>query len=79
MSEAERVLDRLRRIESLERENAPPDLLLGEVRALLAEAEDWVRSEARGNERAEGAVQGLRQALRRDEGTVLAAKRTLVA
>jgi hypothetical protein len=79
MSEAERVLDRLRRIESLERENAPPGLLLGEVRALLAEAEDWVRSEARGNERAEGAVQGLRQALRRDEGTVLAAKRTLVA
>jgi hypothetical protein len=79
MSEAERVLDRLRRIESLERENAPPGLLLGEVRALLAEAEDWVRSEARGNERAEGAVQGLRQALRRDERTVLAAKRTLVA
>ena len=79
MDEAERVLDRLRRIESLERENAPPDVLLGEVRALLTEAEVWVRSEGRGNERAEDAVHGLRQALGRDEETVLAAERTLVA
>jgi hypothetical protein len=79
MDEAERVLDRLRRIETLERENAPPDVLLGEVRALLAETEVWIRSEARGNQRAEGAVQRLRQALGRDEETVLAAERTLVA
>ena len=79
MDEAERVLDRLRRIESLERENASPDALLGEVRALLVEAEAWVRSEGRGNEQAEDAVQGLRQALGRHEETVLAAERTLVA
>jgi hypothetical protein len=79
MDEAERVLDRLRRIGSLERENAPADVLLGEVRALLAEAEVWVRSEGRENERAEAAVEALRGVLRGGEEPVLAAERTLVA
>jgi len=79
MSDPELVLDRLRRIEALEQESAPAQVLLSEMRALLAEAEIWVRSEGRGNSRAEGAVGGLREALERAEERALAAERTLVA
>ena len=39
------VYERLERIDGLRREDAPADVLLDEVRALLAEAEDWVRTE----------------------------------
>jgi hypothetical protein len=73
------ILDRLERIERLEQEEAPPAVLLDEVRALLGEAEAWVRSEPRANERAEAAVQALRNALETCEEAVLAAERTLVA
>jgi hypothetical protein len=73
------ILERLEKIERLERDEAPVGVLLEEVRALLAEAEVWVRSEARANERAQAAVRALREALERREGTVLAAERTLVA
>jgi hypothetical protein len=73
------ILERLRQIERLEQEHAPPRVLLEEVRALLAEAEVWVRSEGRGDERARAAVEGLRHALESREETVLAAERTLVA
>jgi hypothetical protein len=73
------ILDRLEQIERLERDEAPPAVLLDEVRALLGEAEAWVRSEARANERAEAAVQALRDALETREEAVLAAERTLVA
>jgi hypothetical protein len=73
------ILERLEKIERLEREQAPVNVLLGEVRALLADAEVWVRSEARADERAKAAVQGLREALESKEETVLAAERTLVA
>jgi hypothetical protein len=45
MDEARRVLERLDRIEQLERTEAPAHELLAEVRALLVEAEAWVRSE----------------------------------
>ena len=79
MDESERVLDRLRRIESLERESATAQVLLDEVRALLAEAEVWVRSEGRANERAEAAVEALRGALQGVGEGVLAPERTLVA
>ena len=79
VEEAERVLDRLRRIELLEQESAPPRVLLEEVRALLAEAEEWVRGEGRSDPRARPAVDGLRNALEAADGTVLAAERTLVA
>jgi hypothetical protein len=79
MDEGERVLDRLRKIERLEQENVPADVLLGEVRELLAEAEVWVRSEGRANERAEAAVDGLRAALGNAEEPALPAERTLVA
>jgi hypothetical protein len=79
MDEGERVLERLRRIESLEQENAPAGVLLAEVRELLAEAEAWVRSEGRGTAGAEAAVDALRGALEGPAATVLAGERTLVA
>jgi hypothetical protein len=73
------ILDRLRKIERLEQEDAPPGVLLEEVRALLVEAEVWVRSEARANERAVTAVENVRTALARGEESVPGAERTLVA
>jgi hypothetical protein len=45
MEEARRVLARLERIESLDREHALPGDLLAELRALLDEAEAWARAE----------------------------------
>ena len=53
MDEALKVMDRLARIESLEREGCPAGVLLGEVRALLHEAEAWVRVEPGGTARAQ--------------------------
>jgi hypothetical protein len=37
------ILERLERIDGLRVEDAPAGVLLDEVRALLSEAEDWVR------------------------------------
>jgi hypothetical protein len=54
------VLERLRRIDALEAERAPAAALLAEVRALLREAEEWVRRE--GDERAECALERCRAA-----------------
>jgi hypothetical protein len=45
MDEARRVLERLERIERLRDGGAPGSVLLGEVRALLAEGECWLASE----------------------------------
>jgi hypothetical protein len=45
MEEARRVLARLERIEALQRRHVLPADLLGEVRALLHEAEAWARVE----------------------------------
>ena len=73
------ILERLEQIERLEREEAPADVLLEEVRALLGEAEAWVRSEARANERAAAAVQALRGSLEARAEAGLPAERTLVA
>ena len=73
------ILERLSRIERLEQDEAPADVLLNEVRALLAEAEEWVRSDGAANERAQAAVQRLREALDTGAEPVLAAERTLVA
>jgi hypothetical protein len=39
------ILERLERIDDLRRGDAPAGALLDEVRALLADAEDWVRAE----------------------------------
>jgi hypothetical protein len=45
MEEARCVLERLRRIDELKTDGAPADVLLGEVRALLGEAEAWIEAE----------------------------------
>jgi hypothetical protein len=45
MEEARHVLDRLARIERLEREQASAGELLDELRELVREAEDWLRAE----------------------------------
>ena len=64
MEEARSVLERLDRIETMRRANAGPAELLGELRALLQDAESWSRAEGggTGNE----VVARLRHALARD-------------
>ena len=53
------MLERLRRIDELERVQAPPRLVLGELRELVREAEAWARLE--GDVRARSAVEKLRE------------------
>ncbi|MEP6909061.1 MAG: hypothetical protein ABI896_01365 [Actinomycetota bacterium] len=65
--EAERaLLERLERIDVLQREDAPAQVLLEEVRSLLADAEAWVREDpgvpARTTEAIERSVEGLAKA-----------------
>ena len=64
MDEARRVIERLERIEELDRETASPAQLLDGVRGLLRDAEAWVRVE--GGDAADDAVTRLREALARD-------------
>jgi len=64
MEEARSVLERFERIESMRRANAGPVELLGELRALLHEAEAWARVE--GGDAGDAAVARLRDALARD-------------
>jgi hypothetical protein len=59
VEEAKRVLARLERIESLDRDTVPPARLLGELRALVREAEAWARAE--GDRRTHSAVLNLRK------------------
>jgi hypothetical protein len=59
VDEADRVLARLARIELLEQREVTTALLLDELRALVREAEDWVRTE--GDARARLAVSKLRE------------------
>ena len=59
MDEATKVLERLRRIDELERVQAPARLVLGELRELVREAEAWARLE--GDVRARSAVEKLRE------------------
>jgi hypothetical protein len=66
MEEARRVLERLARIADLERDEAAPSELLGELRELLREAEIWLRAEPdRGG--AEVALARCRAALAAEE------------
>ena len=58
------MIERLARIEALDRATADPAELLAEVRGLLHEAEAWVRAE--GGDAAGEAVERLRSALARD-------------
>ena len=64
MTESEAVLERLARIEALDRTGAPASTLLDELRQLVAEAEAW--SKAEGGDPGERAVSGLRAALAAD-------------
>ena len=61
MDEARAVLARLDRIEALEREGAPPGVLLEELRGLVQEAEEWARLE--GGDRAHEAIERCGAAL----------------
>jgi hypothetical protein len=63
MDEARSVLRRLERIEALERCGSPAELMLDELRALVAEAEAWVRVEPGPTDCAEDAVERLRHAV----------------
>jgi hypothetical protein len=56
------IFERLERIDDLRREDAPAEVLLDEVRALLSDAEDWVR-EQDVPDRAARAVERSREAL----------------
>jgi hypothetical protein len=61
MDEARAVLARLDRIEALERQGAPPGVLLEELRGLVHEAEAWAKLE--GDERARKTVEDCETAL----------------
>ena len=56
------ILERLERIDGLRSAGAPAQVLLDEVRELLADAEDWVR-EDEVPDRAARAVERTREAL----------------
>jgi hypothetical protein len=72
MEEARRVLARLERIESLDRERARPADLLAELRALLVEAEAWARAERTVPDEATRAVDTCRARLEESGRTLLA-------
>jgi hypothetical protein len=62
MDEARRVLERLERIERLRSGGAPAAVLLGEVRALLADGERWIAREgAEGLDEARAALDRCRR------------------
>jgi hypothetical protein len=64
MNEADAVMRRLERIEALDREGAHPKTLLAELRALVSEAEAWVRAE--GDGRSAEAVDAMKEAMARE-------------
>jgi hypothetical protein len=66
VDEARTVLRRLRRIEALEREDAPARWLLAEVRALIEEAEAWIAAEGPGADLAEAALTRCRASFAAD-------------
>jgi hypothetical protein len=71
MDEARRVLERLKRIERLRGGGAPAGVLLGEVRALLADGERWLASEQpEGLDKARAALDRCRAGLSEEEGVV---------
>jgi hypothetical protein len=69
MEEARTVLERLRRIDALKTQGAPAEVLLGEVRALLGEAEIWLDAEGAPS-RAASALDCSREALAGEPASV---------
>jgi hypothetical protein len=65
------ILERLERIDGLRRDDAPAEILLDEVRALLSDAEDWVREEPVPS-RTTDAVERAKEALAADESVLVA-------
>ncbi|MGB2953857.1 MAG: hypothetical protein WBB74_10790 [Gaiellaceae bacterium] len=63
MEQARKVLHRLRRIEALEREEAPARSVLAEVHELLGEVEAWLSAEREGSDLAEAALARCRESL----------------
>ena len=63
MEKERAILERLERIDGLREEDAPAGVLLEEVRALLCEAEEWVREEPDAPERAVDALDRSKAAL----------------
>jgi hypothetical protein len=63
VEKARAVLERLDRIDGLRSDEAPAAVLLEEVRALLSEAEEWVREESSVPSRALDALERSREAL----------------
>jgi hypothetical protein len=64
------IWERLERIDGLRQEDAPAGVLLDEVRALLSEAEDWVREEPGAPQRAVDALERSKAALAAGESQV---------
>ena len=71
MEKERAILERLERIDGLRSEDAPAEVLLDEVRALLSDAEDWVREEQVPS-RTEAAVDRARDALAAGDGALVA-------
>lgn len=63
MDEARALLARLERVEALDRANAPPEVLLDELRRLVVEAEAWTRAERSAGAAADAAIDRLREAV----------------
>ena len=72
MDEARAVIARLDRIDALDRDRVPATVLPAEVRALLAEAEAWVRAEPEGTDRARDALERCREMVRKSGRTLVA-------
>ena len=71
MEKERAILERLERIDGLRSEDAPAGVLLDEVRALLADAEEWVREEPLPS-RTVNAVECAREALAADDSVLFA-------
>jgi hypothetical protein len=68
MDEARKVIERLERIDALQRAAAPAEALLAEVRALLREGEAWLAAERGSTDDAQTALERCRGRLDVGEG-----------